>query len=62
MLSRTGATRRAFIGGVAATSVTPIAALAQQQSAATGTPPSVIRRANGGATPSRISIPTPTSS
>jgi gluconolactonase len=42
MDSRIGATRRAFIGGVAAASVTPVAALAQQPNAATGTPPSVI--------------------
>jgi gluconolactonase len=42
MTSKTGATRRAFVGGIAAASVTPVAALGQQQRAATGTPPSVI--------------------
>jgi hypothetical protein len=39
MNSRTGATRRAFVGGTAATS------LAQQPSAAIGTRPSAIRHA-----------------
>jgi gluconolactonase len=42
MNSKTGATRRAFIGGVATASLVPTAAFAQQPSAATGTPPSVI--------------------
>jgi gluconolactonase len=42
MNNKIGATRRAFVGGIAATALAPAAALAQQPSAATGTPPSVI--------------------
>ena len=42
MDNKIGATRRAFVGGIAATALAPAAALAQQPSAATGTPPSVI--------------------
>jgi gluconolactonase len=42
MNSRISATRRAFVGGIAATALAPAAALAQQPNAATGTPPSVI--------------------
>jgi gluconolactonase len=42
MDGKIGATRRAFIGGIAATSLTPAAVLAQQPSAAIGNPASVI--------------------
>ena len=42
MNSRTRATRRAFVGGIGASAVMPFAAFAQQPTAATGTPPSVI--------------------
>jgi hypothetical protein len=38
MDNKTGATRRAFVGGIAASALAPAAALAQQPSAATGTP------------------------
>src|SRR5690348_14250777 len=42
MNSRISATRRAFIGSIAATSLAPAAAFGQPASAATGTPHSVI--------------------
>ena len=42
MNSRARTTRRAFVGGIGASAVMPFAAVAQQPTAATGTPPSVI--------------------
>jgi gluconolactonase len=42
MNSRARTTRRAFVGGIGASVVMPFAAVAQQPTAATGTPPSVI--------------------
>src|ERR1700733_4854917 len=42
MNSRARPTRRAFVGGIGASAVMPFAAVAQQPTAATGTPPSVI--------------------
>ena len=42
MNSSTRATRRAVVGGIGASAVVPFAAFAQQPTAATGTPPSVI--------------------
>ena len=42
MNSSTRATRRAFVGGIGASAIVPFAAFAQQPTAATGTPSSVI--------------------